>query len=128
MKYSKQRELIKNAVLNSSYHPTAEDIYKVLKKDNPNLSLGTVYRNLNLLSNMGEINKISISNASDRYEKIISEHQHVVCLECGEIFDIELPLNNDITRYVSEKTGVEVSSLDIIVNGICKDCKSKKSF
>ncbi len=78
-KYSRQRELIYKTVIENKVHPTAEFVYNYLKKDNPQLSLGTVYRNLQQLSDNGEINRLSIPNQPDRFDGVIEEHYHAVC-------------------------------------------------
>lgn len=69
-KYSRQRELIYKTVMENKVHPTAEFVYNYLKKDNPQLSLGTVYRNLQQLSDNGEINRLSIPNQPDRFDGV----------------------------------------------------------
>ena len=90
MKFSKQREMILNQVKMFPVHPTADQVYTALKADNPNLSLGTVYRNLNLLSEMGELLKIRIADGSDRFEGRTDSHYHMVCDKCSRVFDVEL--------------------------------------
>ena len=78
MKYSKQRELIYEAVLQNPVHPTADNVYTLIREENPNVSLGTVYRNLNLLSDNGLLRKIAMPNAPDRFDGRIDEHYHMI--------------------------------------------------
>lgn len=125
MKYSKQRELIEEVVRKDNNHLTAEEIYSHLKGANPSLSLGTVYRNLNLLCESGIINRVSIPNSSDRYDAIMDNHQHVICSNCNKVFDINLPMTKDIEKYVNEKVDIRVNSVKIFVDGICSDCQKK---
>ncbi len=123
MRYSKQRELIESAVKNNRIHPTADDIYTMLKPNNPGLSLGTVYRNLNALAEHGVIRKLPMPNGSDRFDGELSEHYHVICSECGKIFDIELSLMSELDEKIKKQTGVTAVSHQLIINGVCEDCK-----
>jgi Fur family peroxide stress response transcriptional regulator len=86
MKYSRQRELIRQTVLESEEHLTAEQVYERLKPENTTLSLGTVYRNLNLLAEQGNINRIPVPGGADRYDRINDGHQHMICRCCGSIW------------------------------------------
>ncbi len=121
MKYSKQRELIFNAVKKHKVHPTADMIYSVLKTENPNLSLGTVYRNLNQLSDNGDIIKVKIPGGADRFDCTVHEHYHFVCESCGKILDIEKEMVFDDLNKVID--GNEITACEICLKGICKDCK-----
>ena len=126
MKFSKQRELILNAVRDNTVHPTADYIYDYLKKDNPNLSLGTVYRNLSQLVNHGFIQKVSIPGFPDRFDGNISEHNHMICEICGNIQDIQCDTLRNIPRVISDELDLEITSCNVILQGICKNCKNKK--
>ena len=123
MKFSKQRELILNEVMNSRLHPTADSIYTNLKKDNPGLSLGTVYRNLTQLTEHGFIAKLSIPNQSDRFDRNIKPHAHLICEKCNNIFDIESNSINKFVNSLSDKENIEISNYDIILKGTCTKCK-----
>lgn len=123
-KYSRQRELIYKTVMENKVHPTAEFVYNYLKKDNPQLSLGTVYRNLQQLSDNGEINRVSIPNQPDRFDGIIEEHYHAVCQKCGKIYDIHLDEMPEVDRIVAEKTGLDITGHEIIFKTICPMCKN----
>ncbi len=123
-KYSRQRELIYKTVMENRVHPTAEYVYNYLKKDNPQLSLGTVYRNLQQLSDNGEINRLSVPDQPDRYDGVIKHHYHAVCSKCGEIADIDVDDLPNINQLVSEKTGLEILDHDIIFKSICPMCKN----
>ncbi|CEP50825.1 ferric-uptake regulator [[Clostridium] sordellii] len=126
MKFSKQRELILNAVRDTTVHPTADYIYDYLKKDNPNLSLGTVYRNLSQLVNHGFIQKVSIPGFPDRFDGNISEHNHMICEICGNIQDIQCDTLRNIPSVISDELDLEITSCNVILQGICKNCKNKK--
>ena len=124
MKFSKQRELILNEVRNNHLHPTADIIYTNLKKDNPGLSLGTVYRNLSQLTEHGFISKLSMPNQSDRFDRNTKPHAHLICEICNNIFDIESSYIDTFINDLSTKENIEVSNYDIILKGICTNCKN----
>lgn len=132
MKYSKQSELIKNAMHNNKDHPTADMIYAMLKPQNPSLSLATVYRNLNKLAQKGEIIKLTIPNAGDRYDSTSYEHFHMICNECGAVFDC--PINpfervkeiEDFEKMLLTNSQFMLTSMQILIYGVCKSCNSKK--
>lgn len=123
MKFSKQRELILNAVKDNTVHPTADFIYDYLKKDNPNLSLGTVYRNLSQLVNHGYIQKVSIPGLPDRFDANVIEHNHMICDVCGNIQDIHSDILKNIPSAISNELDIEITSCTVILHGICKNCK-----
>ena len=126
MKFSKQRELILNYILNSHEHLTADTIYADLKKDNPELSLGTVYRNLTKLTEIGAIKKVSLPNQVDKFDKNLDPHAHFICDECGSITDINIPGMDEFLDKVSDEDGISIRKYDLTLNGICRKCKSKK--
>lgn len=126
MKFSKQRELILNYILNSHEHLTADTIYADLKKDNPELSLGTVYRNLTKLTEIGAIKKVSLPNQVDKFDKNLEPHAHFICDKCGSITDINIPGMDEFLDKVSDEDGISIRKYDLTLNGICKKCKSKK--
>ncbi len=127
MKFSKQREIILNEVMNSHLHPTADNIYTSLKKDNPELSLGTVYRNLSQLTKKGIISKLSITGQSDRFDKNIKPHAHLICEQCNNIFDIESDNVDKFINDLSSEKNITISSYNLVLNGVCSHCKEKYS-
>lgn len=123
MKYSKQRELVLNAVRQNYCHPTADFVYTYLRREHPNISLGTVYRNLNLLAECGLIHRVGMPGGSDRYDARMDEHYHMVCEKCGCVFDVELELLDGLDRRIEEDTGFCVKSHNLIISGICSCCR-----
>lgn len=126
MKFSKQRELILNYILNSHEHLTADTIYADLKKDNPELSLGTVYRNLTKLTEIGAIKKVSLPNQVDKFDKNLEPHAHFICDECGSITDINIPEVDKFLNKISKDEDISIRKYEITLNGTCKKCKSNK--
>ena len=122
--YSKQREEIIEVIKNNYNHPTAEDIYMIVKAQNPAVSRSTVYRNLGLLSEDGIIQKISMLVGPDRYDYIREPHNHIICTKCGKIFDFDYDFKlYSLKNKIKEKTGIEISSKNIAIEGICDKCK-----
>jgi Fe2+ or Zn2+ uptake regulation protein len=125
LKNSKQREIILNALKNSTTHPTADELYQTIKVDNSNISLATVYRNLNLLYNMGQIKKISMASSPDRFDKTTANHYHVYCTKCNKVCDVTIEEVGDAAKKVEELTGYKNIDYDIVFTGICPDCRDE---
>ena len=123
MKQTKQKTLILNAVLKREDHPTAQMIYNEIKEECPNISLATVYRNLNTFAENGKIRKIAIPNAKDRFDYMVKTHDHAVCRECGKV--INAP--SDIVRKPRslKLDGFKVEDVSILYSGICEECQQK---
>ena len=122
IKYSRQREEIKRYLQQHRDHPTADRIYQDLHKDDPKLSLGTVYRNLALLVRMGEVRKISAGDGPDRFDGNLSGHHHFICVRCSRVIDVPVGDQDRIVREISEKTDARVDSLEIHAYGLCGTC------
>ena len=125
MKYSKQREQILE-IVNSSYcHPDAYMVYKQVKETIPDISLGTVYRNLKFLCDNNLIRKLSISNENDRFDHIDS-HCHLYCIRCHNIIDISDDLLQTFDKIILENSNFQILSDDLVFNGICHECSERK--
>ena len=90
LKYSRQREAVKEFLASRIDHPTADTVYTNLREKFPNISLGTVYRNLSLLADMGEIIKITTGDGADRFDGRITPHNHFICHKCHKVSDLEI--------------------------------------
>lgn len=123
MKRTKQKEIILEAVNELKFHPTADEIYIHLKKDNPRLSLATVYRNLNLYSTEGKIRKVSIPGDSERFDYDLSHHEHFYCESCEKVFDIHLNIN----EMIESNGRFNVSSYKLMLFGTCVTCTNNKN-
>lgn len=124
--YSRQREEIIKVVEELYTHPTAEEIYMIVKAKDPGVSRSTVYRNLGDLVENNVINKISMLVGPDRYDAVKEVHNHAICTKCGKVFDFEYNFEYEKIRNAIEKqTGVEISNKGIALDGICSSCKNK---
>lgn len=122
--FSRQREIIYNQVMKYPTHPTAEEVYHSLKNDNPNLSLGTVYRNLNQLSEAGMLLKIPIADGSDRFDGRTDRHYHMICEKCLRVFDVELDCLEGIPQTVMSAEGHRITRVTLNLKGVCRECLS----
>lgn len=124
LKYSRQRESIKKYLDIHRTHPTAETVYLDIKQDFPNISLGTVYRNLNLLADMGEILRISPGNGPDRYDGNSLPHYHFICTKCGNVSDIDLEPQMNLNELANEKFDGTITGHVTHFFGLCSKCSS----
>ena len=122
LKYSRQRESIKEFLMTRTDHPTADTVYHQLRKIYPNISLGTIYRNLALLADIGEIQKICTGDGADRFDGRIAPHDHFVCEKCHCVEDIFLDDNEEITSAAQKKFDGKIHSHTTTFYGICKKC------
>lgn len=122
LKYSRQREAIKNFLSARKDHPTADMIYSHIREDFPNISLGTVYRNLSLLAERGEILKLSCGNNADHFDGCTRPHYHFFCRKCQNVSDLELPSMDIINLAASENFNGKIEGHTLYFFGICKSC------
>ena len=125
LKYSRQRESIKRFLAETKEHPTADTVYMHVREEYPNISLGTVYRNLNLLITLGEAIKISDHNGADRFDGCVLPHSHFFCTECGRVLDIEI--DSDEVHKINQAASADfdgvVESSQTVFYGKCGNCK-----
>ena len=125
MKYSSQRERILSVVRECSDHPTADVVYARLRPEMPNLSLGTVYRNLNRLSEIGEIRKIPLPEGGNRFDWHLKPHYHLICSQCGEVTDCPAGALEPLLTKVQADTGFALEVGQLILYGLCSGCQKK---
>lgn len=125
---SAQKIMIENALMRLN-HPTASEIYEDIRKEYPNISLGTVYRNLGQMADTGEILRIPMGDSPDRFDINNHEHLHVICTGCGRVFDAESryveELLEEIDGFIEQSTGVQVKTRVMFFKGICSECRKK---
>ena len=128
LKYSRQREAIKRFLMTRTDHPTADTVYVNIKKEFPNISLGTVYRNLSLLASIGEISKISCGDNSDHFDPNTEPHYHFYCRHCGCVQDISIPANPSLDQEAQKAFDGQIDSHSICFYGICKTCLESSDY
>lgn len=125
--YSRKREAILKVVRSTTCHPTAEWVYRTLKPEYPDLSLGTVYRNLTQFKADGVIASVSVVNGQERYDGNVKPHTHFVCSRCGAVLDIPGNfISESAVKSAAEKMGLEVVSSDVLLHGLCGKCRGEK--
>ena len=117
-----QCALVFETVNKLACHATADEIYNALVKEHPHISRGTVYRNLQRLSETGEIRKREFPGGADRFDHICSNHYHAKCVKCGKVFDVEMEYKTDLEKSILDTHGFEFTGHDIVFKGICSDC------
>lgn len=125
LKYSRQRESIKEFLAARTDHPTADTVYTNLRKTFPNISLGTVYRNLSLLSDMGEIIKISTGDGADRFDGRTAPHNHFVCRQCHRVIDLDMENIDSIMDVAGKNFAGSIDHYVVNFYGVCGDCITK---
>jgi Fur family peroxide stress response transcriptional regulator len=126
VRYSRQREAILNMLKNTNEHPTAETVYTNIRQHIPNISLGTVYRNLSFLVESGKLAKIQSNDDMLHFDATTDEHYHLQCKACGRIVDVEMPVNLAMNDQASDATGAVIDSHSLCFYGICEDCCAKQ--
>jgi Fe2+ or Zn2+ uptake regulation protein len=119
---SRQREAILRWVQQSDSHPTAADIHRALLPKTSTLSLGTVYRNLEILVADGQVDEVPSAVGATRYDGNVSPHHHFNCDQCGQIFDVDLREPPGLTRRLEDEHGLQASRLRISFSGDCPAC------
>ena len=125
---SKQKDAILRLVKSMTSHPTADWVYEQVRKEIPNISLGTVYRNLKLLKQEGEILELALASTLCRFDGNTQNHYHFRCEQCGRIFNVDEPVNEVVDESITRKTGFKVSYHRLEFRGLCKDCQSRNSL
>jgi len=125
LKYSRQREAIKEFLMGRKDHPTADTVYTNIRQEFPNISLGTVYRNLSLLSDIGEILKLSTGQGGDRFDGNPAPHYHFVCTECNSVIDLELKSLDHINELAGVNFDGQIDGHVAYFYGKCGNCINK---
>lgn len=125
-RYSRQRQLVLEAVLSRRDHPSADEIYLDVRTRDSRISRGTVYRNLRLLSENGEIMHVKVPSA-DRYDWRLDKHYHLICTECGRVSDIALEYDPKFDERVFEETGYAINRHRIVFEGVCPECLASQT-
>jgi Fur family transcriptional regulator, peroxide stress response regulator len=120
---TRQKEAILTVLKNTRAHPTADLIYELVKKKIPHISKGTVYRNLQVLQEMGQITELNLGDEINRYEIKQKPHCHFRCEQCGCVIDLDVTADKEIDKKVSEKTGLIINSHQMEFQGICNNCQ-----
>ena len=122
LKRSRQRDAIVSFLKTRKDHPTADTVYQEIRTVIPNISLGTVYRNLSLLSDRGDILRLSCDGKVDRFDADVSPHYHFICRNCGCVKDIDVPYSTKIDDIANQTFDGSILSHSLLFEGYCKEC------
>lgn len=117
-----QRQLVLEAV-QKLHHPTAEDVYGMIIKDHSNVSRATVYRNLNLLADAGQIRRVQLLDAAIRFDGSLTDHYHAQCRSCGKVLDVMGETCLGSLGDALKEQGFDVETKEVLLRGLCADCK-----
>jgi len=124
---SKQRKSILELLKSTKTHPTASWLYDRLREKYPSLSQGTVYRNLSILAEQGQIQVLRSGSTFDRFDADTTLHYHVICRECGRVDDVEMRAESDRESAAANSSGYIVLSHRLDFFGICPECQGKNT-
>lgn len=118
--------MIKDFLMTRKDHPTADVVYMNVRQQNPNISLGTVYRNLTLLADIGEIKRLRVGDGVDHFDADISPHYHFVCSECGCVSDLEMGSIEKITEIAGANFDGYIAGHITYFYGTCGKCAKQE--
>lgn len=122
---TKQRRLILDIIRSNSHaHLTANEIYEQAVLSLPNIAVGTVYRNLNILAEEGSIRRVTVADNPDRFDGILELHDHLICSSCGKLSDIKL---DNFVDFLEKQTGIQVLNYNLNISYICDSCKMNQA-
>jgi Fur family peroxide stress response transcriptional regulator len=128
-RYSKKREAILDAIRSTDLHPSADWVYQTLRPIYPDLSLGTVYRNLTRFKEEGLIVSLGTVNGQERFDGAVSPHTHLICRSCGRVLDLPDVRPDQALKLdqVARLHGVEIDRCELMIYGKCPQCTKQKN-
>ena len=128
LRNTQQRTVILDELRSLKNHPSADELYERVRKKLPRISLGTVYRNLEVLSQLGEIQELKLSGSLKRYDWNPNKHYHIRCLGCDRVDDAPIAPLNQIEDELYETTVFEIIGHNLEFTGLCPDCTRKQQL
>lgn len=122
---SRQRQMILDVMRGEGIHMNAEQVYEKIRQVDPSVGIATVYRNLNLLAELGEIQKFQDRSTGFIYDGNPKKHHHFYCRYCRQYFDVSFSVEEEMITQAEKQMGVDVEDLNISLEGCCKQCKNK---
>ncbi len=125
MRLTTQRQIILEELSKVKSHPTANEVYDMVRKRLPRIGLGTVYRNLELMADSGIILKLEVGGTQKRFDATTETHYHIRCSQCDKVDDIEIPVQHHINEAAMAASNYQILGHHIEFSGVCLDCQSK---
>jgi Fe2+ or Zn2+ uptake regulation protein len=122
---TRQRKVILEELLKQNTHPSADEIFQMVRRRMPRISLGTVYRNLEILAKMGKIQKLELSGALKRYDWNTNKHYHIRCVRCDRVDDAPIAPLNQLENDLYGATVFEIIGHNLEFTGLCPECSKK---
>jgi Fur family ferric uptake transcriptional regulator len=122
MRLTTQRQIILEELSKVTSHPTANEVYDMVRRRLPRIGLGTVYRNLELMAESGMILKIEVGGTQKRFDATVTPHYHVRCVECGKVDDIKMPVQHDINKTAAQASHYQILGHHVEFTGLCSEC------
>jgi len=126
MRLTTQRQIILEELEKVTSHPTANEVYDMVRKRLPRIGLGTVYRNLELMAETGIILKLEVGGTQKRFDATTHPHYHIRCISCGKVEDIDIPVIADINQVAAELSNYQILGHHIEFSGVCGTCNDTK--
>ncbi len=120
-----QRSLVLDVVKSAGTHLTAAEVFERVRRRDPRIGYGTVYRSLHLLAEHGLIQELTFADQSSRYDGRTDRHDHVHCLRCGVLADVEVPVALMARHVAEERSGFSITSHHTVFSGLCPQCRAK---
>lgn len=124
LRMTRQRQVIMEELRATDQHPSADDLHGRVKQKLPRISLGTVYRNLEILTELGEIQTIALAGSLKRFDGIPHNHYHMRCAHCDRLVDAPMEVIDSLERALQEKTEFRILDHQLEFTGICPDCQA----
>ncbi len=126
LRMTNQREMILRELVKNKQHLTADELYDIVKKVMPRISLATVYRNLEILSEAGIIGKLEISGRQKRFDYDPEDHDHIYCAVCHRVDNLNIERSGDEAKKMASVEGYSVTGYRLEIIGICESCQKKE--
>ncbi|OEU47215.1 MAG: transcriptional repressor [Desulfobulbaceae bacterium S3730MH12] len=127
MRLTTQRQIILEELGKVTSHPTANEVYDMVRKRLPRIGLGTVYRNLELLAENGIILKLEVGGTQKRFDATIESHYHIRCSVCGRVDDVDIEVQEEINETAAKSCDYKILGHHIEFSGICNECSAKET-
>ena len=126
MRLTTQRQIILEELGKVTSHPTANEVYDMVRKRLPRIGLGTVYRNLELMADSGVILKLEVGGTQKRFDATVVPHYHIRCSSCGKVDDVHIEVQHHIDQLAKDSSNYEILGHHIEFSGVCHDCQEKE--
>ncbi|MDK9708403.1 MAG: transcriptional repressor [Desulforhopalus sp.] len=126
MRLTTQRQIILEELGKVTSHPTANEVYDMVRKRLPRIGLGTVYRNLELMADSGIILKLEVGGTQKRFDATVEPHYHIRCSTCGKVDDIDMEVQEQINLAAEKASNYIILGHHVEFSGICRECSKKQ--